>query len=44
MNPDNLHQTQESPQPSDSTPCETEERTLSLLQKVQAGTVAPKSI
>jgi len=49
MNPDNLHQAQESPQPSDSsatgnTPRDSEERTLSLLQKIQAGTVDPKCI
>jgi len=44
MNPANLHQTQEDPQPSDNTPRDTEERTLSLLQKIQAGTVDPKCI
>ena len=44
MNPDNLPQTQESPQPSDNTTRDTEERTLSLLQKIQAGTVDPKCI
>ncbi len=44
MSPDNLHQTQENPQPSDNTPRDTEERTLSLLQKIQAGTVDPKCI
>lgn len=44
MNPDNPSQTQESPQPSDNTPHDTEERTLSLLQKIQAGTVDPKCI
>ena len=44
MNPDNLPQTQENPQPSDSKHRDTGERTLSLLQKIQAGTVAPKCI
>ena len=44
MNPNKLPKNQENPQPSDNTPCETEERTLSLLQKVQAGTVDPKCI
>jgi len=44
MNPDNLPQTQENPQPSDNTPGETGERTLSLLQKIQTGTVDPKCI
>ncbi len=44
MNPDNLPQTQEDPQPSDNTPHETGVRTLSLLQKIQAGTVDPKCI
>jgi len=44
MNPDNLPQTQENRQPSDNTPRDTEERTLSLLQKIQAGTVDPKCI
>lgn len=44
MNPDNLPQTQENPQPSDSKHRDTGERTLSLLQKVQAGTVDPKCI
>ena len=44
MNPDNLHQTQEDPQPLDNTPCDTEERTLSLLQKIQAGVMDPKCI
>ena len=44
MNPNKLPKNQENPQPSDNTPCETGERTLSLLQKVQAGTVAPKCI
>lgn len=44
MNPDNLSQTQENPQPSDSKHRETGERTLSLLQKIQAGTVDPKCI
>jgi hypothetical protein len=44
MNPDNLSQPQESPRPSGNTPRDTEERTLSLLQKIQAGTVDPKCI
>ncbi len=44
MRPDNLPQTQEDPQPSDNTPRDTGERTLSLLQKIQAGTVDPKCI
>jgi len=44
MNPDNLPQTQENPQPSDSKHRDTGERTLSLLQKIQAGTVDPKCI
>jgi len=44
MSSDNLPQTQENPQPSDNTARDTEERTLSLLQKIQAGTVDPKCI
>ncbi len=44
MNPDNLYQTQENSQPSDNTPRDTGDRTLSLLQKIQAGTVDPKCI
>jgi len=44
MNPDNLLQTQENPQPPGNAPGDTEERTLSLLQKIQAGTVDPKCI
>ena len=44
MSTDNLHETQKNPQASDNTPHDTGERTLSLLQKIQAGTVAPKSI
>jgi hypothetical protein len=44
MSPDNLPQPQENPQPSDNTPRDTGERTLSLLQKIQADTVDPKCI
>lgn len=44
MNPNKLPKNQENPPPSDNTPCETEERTLSLLQKIQAGTVDPKCV
>jgi hypothetical protein len=44
MNPDNLHHTQENPQPSDNKPGDTEQRTLSLLQKIQTGAVDPKCI
>jgi len=44
MNPDNLPQTNENPLPSDNTACDTEERTLSLLQKIQAGVMDPKCI
>ncbi len=44
MNPDNLSQTQENSQPSDNKPGDCGERTLSLLQKIQAGTVDPKCI
>ncbi len=44
MNPNKLPKNQENPQPSDNTPCEAGERTLSLLQKIQAGTVDPKCI
>lgn len=44
MNPNKLPKNQENPQPSDNTPGDTGERTLSLLQKVQAGTVDPKCI
>ena len=44
MNTDNLPKTQEDHQPSDNTHRGTEERTLSLLQKIQAGTVDPKCI
>ncbi len=44
MSPDNLNQTHKSPQPSDNTPGDTGEHTLSLLQKIQAGTVDPKCI
>ncbi len=39
-----LPQIQENPQPSDNTPGDTDERTLSLLQKVQAHTVDPKCV
>lgn len=41
---DNLPQTNENPLPSDNTACDTEERTLSLLQKIQAGVMDPKCI
>ncbi len=44
MNPDNSPQTNETIQPSDNAVCDTEERTLSLLQKIQAGTVDPKCV
>ncbi len=44
MSLDNLPQTQEDPKPSDNTTRDTGERTLSLLQKIQAGTVDPKCI
>ena len=44
MNPNKLPKNQENPQPSDNTPGDTGERTLSLLQKIQAGTVDPKCI
>lgn len=44
MNSDNLPQTQENPPPSDNIPRDIEERTLSLLQKIQAGTVDPRCI
>ena len=44
MNSDNLLQTQEKPQPSDNKPGDCEERTLSLLQKIQTGNVDPKCI
>ncbi len=44
MNPDNLPQTNENLLPSDNTACDTEERTLSLLQKIQAGLMDPKCI
>ena len=44
MNSDNLAKTQENRQPSDNTPGDAGERTLSLLQKIQAGTVDPKCI
>ena len=44
MSPDNLHQTQEDPQPSDNKHRDTGERTVSLLQKIQAGTVDSKCI
>jgi len=44
MNSDNLPKTQENRQSSDNTPGDTGERTLSLLQKIQAGTVDPKCI
>jgi hypothetical protein len=43
MNP-NISQTQENLQPSDNTPGETGERTVSLLQKIQTGTVDPKCV
>ena len=41
MSPDNLHSTQKKAQPSDG---DSGERTLSLMQKIQAGTVDPKCI
>ena len=44
MNSDNVQQTQKNRQPSDNTPGDAGERTLSLLQKIQAGTVDPKCI
>ena len=44
MNPDNSPQTNETIQPSDNAVCDTEERTLSLLQKIQAGVTDPKGI
>lgn len=44
MNPNKLPKNQENRQPSDNTTCDTDERTLSLLQKIQAGTVDPKCI
>jgi hypothetical protein len=44
MNPDNSPQTNETIQPSDNAACDTEERTLSLLQKIQAGVTDPKGI
>lgn len=44
MNRDKLLQTRENPKPSDNAPDDNEERTLSLLQKIQAGTVDPKRI
>lgn len=44
MSPDNLPQTQENPQPPDNPTSQTGERTLSLLQKIQAGTIDPKCI
>ncbi len=43
MNPD-ISQTEQNPQPSDNSTRDTEERTLSLLQKIQAGTVDPRCI
>ncbi len=44
MNANKLQQTQNKPQPSDNKPGDCGERTLSLLQKIQAGTVDPKCI
>ncbi len=44
MNADKSPRTQESRQPSENKPGDTGERTLSLLQKIQAGTVDPKCI
>lgn len=44
MNPNKLPKNQEKPRPSDNKPGDCGERTLSLLQKIQAGTVAPKCI
>ena len=44
MNSNKLPKNQENPQLSDKTPRDTGERTLSLLQKIQAGTVNPKCI
>jgi transposase len=44
MNPNKLPKNQENPQPSDSKHRDTGERTLSLLQKIQAGTVDSKCI
>jgi len=44
MNQVNLPPTQENRGPSDSTPRDTGERTLGLLQKIQAGTVDPKCV
>ena len=44
MKSDNLTRTQENPQPSDDKSSDSGERTLSLLQKIQAGAVDPKCI
>lgn len=44
MTPDKLPKIQENLQPLDNTPCDSEERTLSLLQKIQAGVMDPKCI
>lgn len=44
MNLDNLHKAQEKSLPSNNTACDTGERTLSLLQKIQSGAVDPKCI
>ena len=44
MNPEKSPQTNENPIPSDNTACGTEERTLSLLQKIQSGTLDPKLV
>jgi len=44
MNPEKSPKINENPLPSDNTACDTQERTLSLLQKIQAGTMDAKSI
>lgn len=44
MSPDNLLQTQENSQPSKNGDGNSDERTLSLLQKIQTGSVDPKCI
>jgi len=44
MNPEKSPQINENPLPADNAACDTQERTLSLLQKIQAGTTDAKSI
>lgn len=44
MNTDDIFLNNKNPQALDNSTCDTEERTISLLQKIQAGCISPKCI